>query len=190
MEQKNEIAELFRKIAPFSFILITFLYVLFRVPFFDEAHAYVISQLPIAEIFKLTKVEGHSALWFLILKTITIKSSFYPYTMLFFNWVCSSFLVLFIWKYFPFNDFVKFLLTFNSIMLNFYSAVARPYTLGVLVFFVVVYMYKTKICFKKPIVFTFLMVFCGYLSVLLAIGVFGIFVLFLCDIFLEKSIHF
>ncbi len=187
MELLNKINKLFNKIAPFSFILITFLYVCFRVPFFDEAHAYIISRFPINEIFQLTRVEGHSALWFLILKAISIKDSFYPYPMLFFNWVCSSFLVLFVWKYFPFNNFIKFLLTFNSIMLNFYSAVARPYTLGVLLLFVIVYMYKTKLCYKKPVIFAFLMVFCGYLSVLLALGVFGIFVLFLYDIFKQKT---
>ena len=189
MELLNKISKLSNKIVPFSFILITFLYVCFRVPFFDEAHAYIISRFSIAEIFELTRVEGHSALWFLILKMISIKDSFYPYPMLFFNWACSSFLVLFIWRYFPFNNFIKFLLTFNSIMLNFYSAIARPYTLGILLLFVIVYMYKTKICYKKPVVFILLMVLCGYLSVLLAIGVFGIFLFFLYDIFKEKTLQ-
>lgn len=159
MELINKIDKLVGKLAPVAFILITFLYVLFRVPFFDEAHAYIISQFPLNEIFQLTRIEGHSALWFLILKVVTIKNSFYPYSMLFFNWICSSVLVLFIWKYFPFNNFIKFLLTFNSIMLNYYSAVARPYTLGVLTLFIIVYMYKTKMCYKKPIVFSLLMVF-------------------------------
>lgn len=187
MELINKIDKLVGKLAPVAFILITFLYVLFRVPFFDEAHAYIISQFPLNEIFQLTRVEGHSALWFLILKVVTIKNSFYPYSMLFFNWICSSVLVLFIWKYFPFNNFIKFLLTFNSIMLNYYSAVARPYTLGVLTLFIIVYMYKTKMCYKKPIVFSLLMVFCGYLSVLLALGVLGIFALFIYDIFKEKT---
>ena len=187
MELINKIDKLVGKLAPVAFILITFLYVLFRVPFFDEAHAYIISQFPLNEIFQLTRIEGHSALWFLILKVVTIKNSFYPYSMLFFNWICSSVLVLFIWKYFPFNNFIKFLLTFNSIMLNYYSAVARPYTLGVLTLFIIVYMYKTKMCYKKPIIFSLLMVFCGYLSVLLALGVLGIFALFIYDIFKEKT---
>lgn len=187
MELINKIDKLVGKLAPFAFILITFLYVLFRIPFFDEAHAYIISQFPLNQIFELTRIEGHSALWFLILKIITFKSSFYPYTMLFFNWICSSLLILFIWKYFPFNNFIKFLLTFNSITLSYYSAVARPYTLGILLFFIIVYMYKEKICYKKPVIFTFLMVFCGYLSILLALGVFGIFCLFIYDIIKEKS---
>lgn len=85
-------------IAPLAFIILTFFYSISRTPFFDEAYAYLISNLSIGEIFQLLKIEGHPILWYLILKLTTINTSFYPYNMLIANWIISAFLIIFVWK--------------------------------------------------------------------------------------------
>ena len=101
------------KIAPIAFTVLTLFYSILRVPFFDEAYAYLISNLSIGEIFQLTRIEGHPMVWYLILKLTTINNNFYPYNILLTNWVISSILIVFFWKKAPFNNTIKFLITFS-----------------------------------------------------------------------------
>ena len=94
--------EIFNKkielIAPIAYILLTLFYSISRTPFFDEAYAYLISNLPIGDIFQLTRIEGHPIVWYLILKFTTINNNFYPYNILLANWLISCILIIFLWK--------------------------------------------------------------------------------------------
>ena len=57
----------------FIFAVITLIIMLNRTPFWDETHAFEIARLKLSEIFYLTRIEGHGALWYLILKPFSTK---------------------------------------------------------------------------------------------------------------------
>ena len=80
--------KLLSKIAPLSFIVFTFFYSVLRIPFFDEAYAYIISNLKVSEILYLARIEGHPVLWYFLLKITDFN--IYPYSMLILNWLIFS----------------------------------------------------------------------------------------------------
>jgi len=172
-------------IAPLAFIILTFFYSISRTPFFDEAYAYLISNLSIGEIFQLLKIEGHPILWYLILKLTTINTSFYPYNMLIANWIISAFLIIFVWKKAPFNNLIKFLITFSCPFFNYFGVVARPYGLSVLIIFLLCHFYKSSI--KNPIRYSVLICIGINITAMSAIGtcVFGF--LFLYNLIKNKT---
>ena len=171
------------KVAPIFFIVISFFYSFFRIPFFDEAYAYIISNLKIGEIFYLTRIEGHPILWYLLLKITDFN--FYPYTMLVLNWFIVSVMILFFWKKAPFNNLIKFLITFSYPFFHYFAVVARPYGLTLLGIFLLCCFYKNSI--KRPLLFSFLIIFCMNTTVMGMFGGFGFLCLFVYDIFLNRK---
>ena len=97
------------RVSPWAFVLITFFAIVTRIPFSDEAWAFMISRLSFFEIFQITRLEGHPLLWYCLLKPISFNLDLYPYPMLVLNWLISSVLIFFIWKKAPFNNLIKFL---------------------------------------------------------------------------------
>lgn len=172
------------RISPWAFILLTFFIIIFRVPFSDEAWAFMVSRLSFFEIFQITRMEGHPLLWYYLLKPFSFNLNLYPYSMLLLNWVISSILILFIWKKAPFNNLIKFLITFSYPFLHYFGVIARPYTLGVLVIFLLAYFYKNST--KKPLLYSFLIVLCANISIITCFGAIAFGVLFLIDIFKNK----
>ena len=174
------------KIAPVAFIILTLVYSFLRIPFYDETHAFIISQLDLSQIFYLTRIEGHPILWYLLLKPFN-NLNFYPYSLAIINWVFSSIMILIFWKNAPFNNFIKFLITFSYPFFQYFGVVSRPYTLAVLVIFLLASLYKNSL--KKPILYSILLVLCANISVisLFIASAFGL--LFLFDIFKEKQLN-
>ena len=173
------------KIAPITFIILTLIISLLKVPFFDETHALIISQFNFSEIFQLTRIEGHPLLWYLILKPFN-RLDWYPYSLDFINWIFSSLMIIVLWKYAPFNNFIKFLITFSFPFFQYFGVVSRPYTLGVLIIFLLCALYKNAT--KKPILYSFLLVLCANISIITLFVAFSFGVLFLYDLFKEKNI--
>lgn len=171
--------------SPIAFILLTLIISLLRIPFYDETHAYIISQLSFGEIFQLSRIEGHPILWYLILKPFN-SLNFYPYSMAIINWVFASFMILVFWKKASFNNYIKFLLTFSYPFFQYFGIVSRPYTLGVLIIFLLCSFYKDSI--KKPILYSSLLILCANINVITSFIAFGFGVLFLFKIFKEKSL--
>ena len=169
--------------SPIAFILLTFIIAIFRIPFYDETHAFVISQLNFLEIFQLSRIEGHPILWYLILKPFS-SLNLYPYSLTIINWIFASLMILIFWKKAPFNNYIKFLLTFSYPFFQYFGIVSRPYTLGVLVIFLLCSFYKDST--KKPILYSILLVLCANISAITAFIAFGFGVLFLYDIFKNK----
>ena len=122
------------KYIPFLFIALTLLLSLLRTPFYDETHAFVISQLNLSEIFYLSRIEGHPIFWYLILKPFS-NLNFYPYSMMLINWVFASIMIFVFWKKAPFNNWIKLLLAFSYPFFQYFAVVSRPYALGVLAIF-------------------------------------------------------
>ena len=169
------------KISPFAFIVATFLYSFFRTPCFDESFAYIISRMNFYEIFTITRFEGHNLIWYLILKLFSHNINFYPYSMLFVNWIIASVLIVFFWKKAPFNNIIKFLITFSYPFLNYFGVVSRPYTLGVLILFLICFLYKNQL--KRPVLYSFLVSLFGNISIINLFGAFAFFILFLINCF-------
>ncbi len=169
------------RIAPFAFIVLTLLYSILRVPFFDEAYAYIISGLKVSEIFYLARIEGHPVLWYLMLKLTDFD--IYPYSMLILNWIIAAILILFLWKKAPFNNLIKFLITFSYPFFNYFGVIARPYGLSVLAIFLLCYFYKSSL--KKPILFSVLIVFCANTTAMGMFGALSFFVLFIYNVYLN-----
>ena len=60
------------------FAIVTLILTFSRVPFWDETHAFDISCLKLSEIFQMTRIEGHTILWYLIVKPFA-NLNWYPY---------------------------------------------------------------------------------------------------------------
>ena len=171
-------------ITPIIFIILTFFYSILRTPFFDEAYAYLISNLSLGEIFHLTRIEGHPVLWYLILKLTTINQNLYPYNILITNWIISSVLIVFLWKKAPFNNIIKLLITFSYPFFNYFGIIARPYGLSVLALFLLAYYFKKSE--EKPLLYSFLIIFCANITAMSAIGAVGFCIIFIYNIIKAK----
>lgn len=129
--------------------LITLIRIFHHAPWYDEAHAWAIAQdLNIFELFKFLKTEGHTFLWYVLLMPFAKTNFMYPYSMKLLNWVfCFSALLIF-WLKAPFNNWVKFFVTFGFPFLAVYSLLARCYAIGILFLFMLISMDKEKL--KHP----------------------------------------
>ena len=186
MKILNLIDEKLKTIAPVAIIILLLFYCLLRVPFYDEAHAYIISQLPFLDIFSLTKVEGHSALWFLLLKIFAPSVKFYPYNLLFFNWIIASLFIIFFYRFFPFNNIIKTLICLSAPFFHLYGVVARPYTLALLILVFIVKLYLDD-PLKKPYLYSALLVLFGYTNIVCTFGSLIFLIFFIYDINKSKS---
>ena len=167
------------------YLLICLIPVFFKTPFYDEAHSYMISQLSLSEIFNLTKIEGHPALWYLLNKIFCPNLSNYPYNILLLNWIIYCLLTLFIFFLSPFNLFAKILILFSYPFFQYYSTTSRPYGLSVLVLFILAYLYKNSIT-KKPFLFGISLFICTQLNVFCLFGAFAFYILTIIDFFKNK----
>ncbi len=179
---KNKIDNYLSKYSFFIFTIITFLIILNRVPFWDETHAFEIARLKLSEIFYITRIEGHTALWYLILKPFS-SLKLYPYPMLFINWLFALGAIFILWKKAPFSPTIKTLITFSVPFLQYYATVARCYSVGILFLFLICAFYKER--FKRPLLFASFMGIAANTSVLAAIGTFFMGLLFLFDAIME-----
>ncbi|MBQ9150444.1 hypothetical protein IJX73_05890 [bacterium] len=171
------------KIAPVAFVVLTLFISLVKIPFYDETQALIISRLDLSQMFQISRIEGHPILWYLILKPFN-SFELYPYPMMIINWIFASATIFVLWKFAPFNNLVKFLITFSYPFFQYYGVVSRPYTLAVLVIFLLATLYKNS--FKKPLLYSFLLVLCANISVISAFVAFGFGIVFIYEIFKNK----
>ena len=84
-------------------------------PNYDEAHAWNIARhLSTAEIFTVSKTEGHPFLWYYLLMPLAKANLLYPYSLYFLNLlhVIGAFYLLY--RYAPFPAYVKYLITLSA----------------------------------------------------------------------------
>lgn len=165
---------------------ITLIRVFNHSPWYDEAHAWIIAQeLNFVEIIRLMKTEGHTFLWFLCLMPFAKTNFLYPYSMLLLNWLFCFVAILILWLKAPFNNWVKFFISFSFPFLGLYSVVARCYAIGIMSLFALAAMDKSKL--NHPNWYALLLVLCANTSLMAIVGatVFG--VLFLYDLIKSKK---
>lgn len=156
-----------------------------HIPWLDEAHAWtIVQELNLFEIIKLMKVEGHTLVWYLMLMPFAKLNWGYPYVMQFLNWIFCFGAVLLLWKKAPFNDLVKVLITFSFPFFTVYPIIARCYSIGIFLLFLLTILYKDKL--KHPIIYSILLVLSANTSVMVLFASTAFGFLFLYDFFKNK----
>lgn len=156
-----------------------------HIPWLDEAHAWTIAQeLNLTEIIKLMKVEGHTLIWYLMLMPFAKLNFGYPYIMQMLNWIFCFGAIILLWKKSPFSDLMKVLITFSFPFFTVYPILARCYSIGIFLLFLLTILYKDKL--KHPIIYSILLVLCANTSVMALFGATAFGILFLYDFFKEK----
>ena len=173
----------------FSLLLwctITLIRALHHSPWYDEAHAWLISQeLSLTEIIRLMKIEGHTFLWYLCMMPFAKTNFMYPYSMLLLNWFFCFIAMLILWLKAPFNNWIKFLISFSFPFLALYPVIARCYSIGIMFLFGLAAMEKSKL--RHPNWYSLLLILCANTSVMAAVGATVFVILFVKDIFIEKQ---
>lgn len=149
--------------------VITLIRVFNHFPWYDEAHAWAIAQdLNLIEIIKLMKYEGHTILWYSCLMPFAKLNIGYPYSMLLINWLFCFIAILILWFKSPFNNWIKFFISFSFPFLGYFPVVARCYSIGIMFLFMLCALYKDR--FKYPNWYALLLILCANTSVMALIG--------------------
>ena len=167
------------------FAVLTFILMLNRTPFFDEAHAWMVSKsFNLIELFKIEKFEGHLFIWHLLLMPFSKNNLFYPYSMYILNWIFCIAALFFFWRFAPFRQLEKVLITFSFPFFWYFAQVARCYSIGLLFLFLILALWKERT--KKPILISFLLILLANTSIMALIGAFALGLIFIFDILKEK----
>lgn len=170
-----------------TWIIITFTRMLLHQPWLDEANAWEIAKnLHFGSILNSLKYEGHFLGWFLILMPFAKLNLWYPYSMLVINWLFCFGAIYTLWKYSPFNNWLKTFITFSFPFLAVYPVIARCYTIGIFLIFILIALFKDKI--KHPIIYSILIFLCANTSLMSAVGVFALGLILIFELYKQK--HF
>lgn len=168
-------------------VIITLLRLFNHQPWFDEANVWIIAQKAhFTQLFLLPKIEGHPFLWYMIVMPFAKLNLAYPYSLLFINWLFCFGTVLILWKYSPFNNWLKAFITFSFPFFVLFPIVARCYAISIFLLFILTALFEKKS--KYPIIYSALIFLCANTNVMAMIGafVFGGFLLF--DLIKQKQI--
>ena len=163
----------------FIWCTITLIRVFFHQPWLDESNAWEIARnLQIGNFFESVKYEGHFFIWYILLMPFAKLDFGYPYSMLMLNWLFCFGAVVILWKYAPFNNFLKTLITFSFPFLACYPVIARCYSVGILLLFILTALYKNRL--KYPIIYSLLIVITANTSFVAIFGaiIFGFYLLY------------
>ena len=168
-------------------IIITFCRMLLHQPWIDEANAWIIAKnIQFGSILHSLKYEGHFLGWFLVLMPFAKLNLWYPYSMLLINWIFCFGAIFILWKYAPFNNWLKVFISFSFPFLAVYPVVARCYAVGIFLIFILVAMFREKI--KHPVIYAVLIFLCANTSLVAAVGVFALGLILIFDLYKQKNI--
>lgn len=169
------------------FYCVITLYRLFtHTPWFDEAHAYTIAeQLSFFEMVNYVKNEGHFFLWQMILFPFA-KLHLYPYPMLIINWIFCTLAIILMWWKAPFNNVIKLLITFSAPIIWCYALIARCYSIGIFLLFLLTILFDKKL--KYPKTYALLLIISANTSIVCLIGTTALGLLFLYDLIKYKPL--
>ena len=111
----------------------------------DELHAWdIASILNPVEIIKLMPAEGHTFIWYYLLKPFTYFGFDFVYCLKYINWVFMLGAIYLVLRYSPFNIFIKTLIIFSYPFLNLYPVYGRPYGLGIFLLLILTVFFNQK----------------------------------------------
>ena len=167
-------------------VLITLARLINHQPWFDEAWAWIlVKNFHFGSILSSLKYEGHFFVWYLLLLPFAKLNLWYPYSMLIMNWLCCFGAICLMWLYAPFNNWLKGFITFSFPFLAYYSIIARCYSVGILLLFVLCCLYKDKI--KHPIIYSVIIFLCANTSLMALFGSLAFGILLIFDLFKNKQ---
>lgn len=160
-------------------VLITLVRLFNHQPWFDEANVWIIAQKAnIFQLFLLPKIEGHPFLWYMTVMPFAKLNLAYPYSLLLVNWLFCFGAIFILWKYAPFNNWLKAFITFSFPFFVLFPIVARCYAISIFLLFLLTALYEKKS--KYPNIYAVLIFLCANTNVMALIGafVFGVFLIF------------
>ena len=150
-------------------VTITLVRLAYHQPWYDEAHAYILTQnLSILELVAEMKSEGHLLVWYLLIMPFAKLKLWYPYPMQIINWLCAFGTILIIWKKAPFHPITKTIVTFSYPFICCLPVLARCYAVGVLLIFMIASLYYKSL--KHPIIYSVLILLCANTSIMALFG--------------------
>ncbi len=152
---------------------------------FDEAQAWLIAKnLNFFELLKQMKYEGHLFVWFTLLMPFAKLNIPYPLPMQIINMLCMWGAVYVLLKKAPFNPILKTLIVFSAPVCYMYAVIARCYSCGILLLFLLAALYKDKL--KHPYLYAVLIALCANTSVMALFGAAAFGALFIFDYIKSK----
>ena len=126
----------------------------------DELWAWDIAHdLNFSQIVQLMHYEGHSFLWYMIIKPFTFLAdtypSLFPYALKWINLAFMCIAMFLLWMFAPFNIFLKLLISYTSAFGVVYPALGRPYGFVILLLFIVAMLYNNRL--KHPLIYSVLL---------------------------------
>ncbi len=169
------------------FIITTFILLFQRAPFWDEAHAWMISKSfnLFDLIFHIEKYDGHLFIWHTVLMPFAKFDFFYPYPMYILNWIFCVFALVVFWNKAPFSVLEKSLITFSYPFVWYFGIVARCYSIGILFLFLILSFWKERL--KRPYLISLLIILLANTSAMALVGAFSLGLIFLFDLIKERD---
>jgi hypothetical protein len=136
----------------------------FHEPWYDEAVAWQIAKSASLYdiIFEIPHYEGHPPLWHLILLPFAKLGVPYEFSLKFVSLVFSgSAVILLVFKS-PFPRIIRLLLPFTYFLFYQYGVISRPYSVMILLFFVMALVYKERN--NKPWKYTIVLALLCFIS--------------------------
>ena len=151
----------------------------------DELHAYCIAkQFGFIDIIRLMRAEGHTFLWYMLLKLIPNEDWCFPWALKWLSFSFSFITMILLWFKGPFTNVEKILITFTYPMISLYPVLGRPYSLSIMLLFTLAILYKKRL--EHPFWFASLIFITANTSLMAAVGSFTFSIVFLYDLIKSK----
>lgn len=151
----------------------------------DEIHAWnIATDLSFFEIIRLMRAEGHTFIWYMLLKPFTHNPDiFFPWIIKTLNFIFVFMAVLLLWFKAPFNRFIKIFMIFSTPLFSYFSILGRCYGVGIFLLFLIAIFYNDRL--KKPVLFSVLLFLTANTSFIAALSVCVIWLFYLFEIIKE-----
>lgn len=161
---------------------------IFHEPWYDEAVAWQIAKsASLCDIiFEIPHYEGHPPLWHLILLPFVKLGMPYEFSLKFVSLVFSgSAVILLVFKS-PFPRIIRLLLPFTYFLFYQYGVISRPYSVMILLFFVMALVYKERN--NKPWKYTIVLALLCFISAYGILLSAGLAIVWLWEIWDKRSV--
>ena len=170
------------------FIIITAQQGLNHFPWYDESHAWIISEfLNVHNALEIEKIEGHPLIWYIILAPFAKNNFMYPYPMLIINYVCCIAALIILWLKSNFNNYLKIIITFSSMVVLYFAIVARSYSLSLVFLFLLCTFYNQQT--EKPLKYSLLILLTSQINYMGAISACGFSIVFIVKMLKVKDFN-
>lgn len=151
----------------------------------DEIHAWnIATHFNLIDIIRLMNAEGHSFLWFYVIKPLTYFDNLFLIKIV--NWLFACAAIIFMWIKAPFNTITKVLISFSYPFLLLYPAIARCYSIGIFFLFLICSLYRNRL--KRPYLYSILIFIAANTSLMVAIPALILGFMFGCELIKRKTI--